>query len=173
MRRLNTTHVSMMAAAGVFLALPLALDAQKLAGQWDVQYERGSAVTHSGSTVQPDGKARMTLRLQGDSVFGQWQAVVAPGEPSASVFELRGVVKGDSGFVQLLPNTDPDAGMLKNFANDVVEFLKTHLHGMPPMMTLLEFRINGDALAGVRRAISEDGSVKTAGRVMTAVRAKR
>ncbi len=41
------------------------------------------------------------------------------------------------------------------------------------MITTLEFRINGDALSGLRRAVAEDGSVKTTGRPMTAVRAKR
>jgi hypothetical protein len=173
MRQTIPAFLSVLGAVGALTTFPVAAAAQKLVGQWDVQYERGSATTHGANTARTEGSARMTLRHQGDSVFGQWQQVVAPGEPLAPVYEMRGVVKGDSGFVLLVPNVDADAGMLKNFANDVMEFLKTHLHGMPPMTTVLEFRINGDALSGVRRSVSEDGSVKTTGRPMTAVRAKR
>lgn len=173
MRRTVATSTSLLAIAGALFAVPGVVQAQKLAGQWDVVYERGSTVTHHANEVRQDGSARMTLRLKGDSVFGQWQSVVPAGEPLAPVFELRGIVKGDSGFVQLLENVDPNAGMLKNFASDVMDFLRTHIHGMPPLLTLLEFRIDGDALSGVRRSVSEDGSVKTTGRTMTAVRAKR
>lgn len=173
MRQTIVAFLPTLAAVGVWLSFPLALDAQKLAGQWEVQYERGATVTHGASEVRQDGSARMTLRMKGDSIFGQWQPDVAPGEPLAPAFELRGTAKGDSGFVQLVPNVDAAAGMLKNMANDVMDFLKTHLHGMPPMVTVLEFRISGDALSGVRRSVSEDGSVKTTGRAMTAVRGKR
>lgn len=175
MRRTAATSITCLTIAGALLVMPAMMHAQKLAGQWEVQYERGSVSisTHGSSAPNSEGHARMTLRHKGDSVFGQWQQVVAAGEPLAPVYELRGMVKGDSGFVLLLPNVDADAGMLRNFANDVIEFLKTHVHGMPPMMTILEFRINGDALSGMRGAIAEDGSVKTAGRPMSAVRAKR
>ncbi len=86
MRRTFSARYPVLAAAGAFVALPLVLDAQKLTGQWDVQYERGSTMTHGSATGPQDGSARMTLRHQGDSVFGQWQAIVASGEPPAPDF---------------------------------------------------------------------------------------
>lgn len=77
---LFTTKILIVVSA--FLVDTSRLEAQKLVGRWEVQYERIQLMVRHGSSgatqapTQPDRVARMTLRMRGDSVFGEWQPVV-------------------------------------------------------------------------------------------------
>jgi hypothetical protein len=174
-RTLARTLWPLVATFAVWLYAPSTAGAQRLVGDWEVTYEREAAMARHGSTptVAQPSMARMTLRQRGDSIFGEWQPVVAAGVPTPPVQELRGIQRGDSAFIELLPVVDPEASLISNVANDVMEFLRTHVHGMPPMHVVLEFQLRNDVMAGIRRSVSADGAVKTTGRPMSGVRVKR
>lgn len=115
--------------------------------------------------------ARMTLHQQGGVLLGQWQTVAAPGDEPSPVYELRGQMRKDSAFVDMLPNDD-DSGVLASMMHDFVDFMKEHVHGIKPMMTVLELTTRGDSLVGLRRSVSVDRTTNGASNLFTAIRAK-
>ena len=82
------------------------------------------------------------LRTRGDSVFGYWQAPSSPGDQPPEPSSIRGTIRGDSVHVQVDPPA-PD-GLLAEWGHDIVQFLKTYVHDMPPMTTYLDFVARGD-----------------------------
>lgn len=147
-------------------------NAQKLAGQWLVRYERPATINH-GETVAPQGvQARITLRQVGDSIFGAWLYSTAPNEPPALANEVRGLLRHDTATVSVLAPVDPDAGMFSNLGETLVAWIKEHVHGIAPTATVLDFTVRGDSLTGVRRIVAVDGSMKDRVYPLTGVRVK-
>ena len=134
--------------------------AQKVAGEWIMRYERPATMSYGEKIAPAEVRARVTLRQIGDSIFGAWLYSALPGEPAAQANELRGVLHHDTASVSIIPIVDADANMFLNFAQNVVDWMKSHVHGIAPTATLLEFTVRGDSLSGVRRVMAVDGSAK-------------
>jgi len=159
-----------LAATG---AAPHAAGAQsKVVGRWIVRYEHETRGVHVGTPQLVVDTVRMTLRQRGDSLLGEWQAIVPAGETPAHGRELRGVFRGDTARVQLDPNIAESEGFFAELGREIVEFLKTHVHGIPPMTSIIEVTARGDSLTGARWSSSLDGTVETPRHALSAVREK-
>jgi hypothetical protein len=66
--------------AVLVLLWPASVQAQaaNIAGTYVVDFDSRVQMTAAGAEVTGRGKARMTLELRGDSVFGTWQVLDAP-----------------------------------------------------------------------------------------------
>ena len=124
---------------------------------------------HVGSPQLVTDSVRMTLRQRGDSILGEWQAIAPDGE-TAHARDLRGVMRGDTVHLQLDPNIGESEGFFAELGREIVEFLKTHVHGIPPMTPIIEIAIRGDSLVGARWSASSNFRVETPRRTLTAVR---
>ena len=133
----------------------------KVAGRWLVVYEHETRSGHVSAPRVAADTAHMTLRQVGDSVLGEWQAAVRAGEPAAHPRELRGTIRRDTVRLHLASSAQENESFFAELGREIVEFLKTHVHGMPPLSSLVEFTVRDDALAGVRWSASADGSVET------------
>jgi hypothetical protein len=143
----------------------------QVAGRWIVRYEHETRGVHVGTPQLVVDSVRMTLRQRGDSILGEWQAIVPAGE-TARPRDLRGVARGDTIRMQLDPNIAESEGFFSELGREIIEFLKTHVHGIPPMTPIIEFSIRGDSLVGARWSASADLSVQSPRRALTAVRDK-
>lgn len=146
-----------------------------VAGQWKLRYEYRPNSLHGGEAPVQQREALLTLRLSADSIFGEWQATVPKGDstPTPAPRALRGVIRHDSVLVQLDQDVDKDAGVLATIGNEIVEFIKTYVHGMPPTTSALNLQFRGDSLIGTRRSVLLDGTPRGVPAVMTGVRVNR
>jgi hypothetical protein len=142
----------------------------KVVGRWTVRYEHETRGIHVGTPQVVVDTVRMTLRQRGDSILGDWQAIVPAGETVAHPRDLRGVIRGDTVRMQLDPNIAESEGFFAELGREIVEFLKTHVHGIPPMTPFIEFALRGDSLVGARWSASADFSVESPRRALVAVR---
>jgi hypothetical protein len=143
----------------------------KVVGRWIVRYEHETRGVHVGTPQVVVDTVRMTLRQRGDSILGDWQALVPAGE-NAHPRDLRGVIHGDTVRMQLDPNIAESEGFFAELGREIVEFLKTHIHGIPPMTPIIELALRGDSLVGARWSASADFSVESPRRALSAVREK-
>lgn len=140
-----------------------------------MRYEHQSHNLHS---TAPDPievvQGRLTLRQTGDSIFGEWQTMVAKGDTASPPppRNVHGVQRRDSVFLRFMPIVDSDAGMFATAAQEIVVFLKTYLHGMPPTTTAFDVALRGDALTGTRRTVLLDGTPRGKEEALTGVRTK-
>ena len=141
-----------------------------LAGQWLVRYERELRAIHGSPPTVISETARMSLVQRGDSLFGQWQTIVASGETPPMARTVRGVVLRDAARVQVeLPPPEND-GYFAELGRDIMEFLRAHIHDMPTMIPVLELNVSGDSLVGTRSTVSLDRQKTTPARPLSAVR---
>jgi hypothetical protein len=158
-----------------FLVLLLAASSagaqSKVVGKWIVRYEHETRGVHVRTPQLVIDTMRMTLRQRGDSILGDWQAFVPAGETTHSR-DLRGVMRGDTVRMQLDPNIAESEGFFSELGREIVEFLKTHVHGIPPMTPIIEFTMRGDSLVGARWSASADFSVESPRRALSAAREK-
>jgi hypothetical protein len=146
----------------------------KFVGRWLVRYEheaRGIHVQVGTPQVVVDS-VRMILRQRGDSILGDWQAIPAAGEAPPHPRELRGMIRRDTVRMQLDPNIQESEGFFSEMGREIVEFLKEHIHGIPPMTPFVEVTLRGDSLVGARWSASADFGAETPRRSMWAVREK-
>jgi hypothetical protein len=163
----------LLSVATAFVAAPRPADAQsRVVGQWIVRYERETRGVHVGTPALVIDSVRMTLRQRGDSILGDWQAIAPPGESPAHPRDLRGVMRGDLVRMQLDPSIAESEGFFSELGREIVEFLKTHVHGIPPMTPIIEVAVRGDSLVGTRWSASADLSIESPRRTLTAVREK-
>jgi hypothetical protein len=144
-----------------------------VAGKWLVRYEHEVHTGHMGG-----GAARMvidtvhiTLRQKGDSIVGEWQAIASAGETPPSARSLVGVLRGETARLEIDPSVAASEGYFSELGRQIVEFLKEHVHGIPPMTTRLELTSRGDSLVGSRWSASPDGT-ETNRRSLIGVREK-
>src|ERR1043166_4186589 len=128
----------------------------RVSGEWLVRYEQLMRSMHDAEPRVVNGTARMTLRVRGDSVFGYWQPPSDSGQTPRTPSNVRGTIHGDSVHVQIDPPPSED-GFLSELGRELVEFIKTYVHDMPPMTTHIDLIVHGDSLVGTRSAISADG----------------
>src|SRR4051812_8058487 len=107
----------------------------KVDGRWIVQYEHEARGIHGANPQLVTDSARVTLRQQGDSVHGEWQAIVPAGEAPARPRVLRGTIRGEIVRLQVDPNVQESEGYFAEIGREIVDFLKEHIHGIPPMIT--------------------------------------
>lgn len=88
---------TVFAAVATLAAAPLS--AQGLNGTWMTEFERTIRNQDGEVSAGEKTKATMTLQQKGDSLFGTWQLVAAPNQPAPPARPLRGVVKGDKGWL--------------------------------------------------------------------------
>jgi hypothetical protein len=165
---MHTTATFLLAAS---LVGSSAAAQSQVVGRWIVRYEHETRGVHVGTPQLVVDSVRMTLRQRGDSILGEWQAIVPAGE-TARPRDLRGVARGDTIRMQLDPNIAESEGFFSELGREIIEFLKTHVHGIPPMTPIIEFSIRGDSLVGARWSASADLSVQSPRRALTAVRDK-
>lgn len=157
-------------------AQPIALNA--VAGVWVMRYERPmndarSTSVHSATSDAAEVvQGRLTLRQTGDSVFGEWQTIVAKGDTAPAPRDVHGVQRRDSLFLRFRPVVDNEASLIATAAHEIVEFIKTYAHGMPPTTTALDVALRGDVLTGTRRTILLDGTPRGRPQAITGMRAK-
>ena len=153
----------------LLLAASTAGAQSKVTGKWLVRYEHETRGVHVGTPQLVVDTVRMTLRQRGDSILGEWQAIAPAGE-TAHPRDLRGVMRGDTVRLQLDPNIGESEGFFAELGREIVEFLKTHIHGIPPMTPIIEVAIRGDSLVGARWSASADFRIESPRRTLTAVR---
>jgi hypothetical protein len=144
----------------------------KVVGQWIVRYEHETRGVHVGTPQTIVDTVRMTLRQRADSILGDWQPVTPAGETPPHPRDLRGVIRGDTVRIQLDPNIAESEGFFAELGREIVEFLKTHVHGIPPMTPIIELALRGDSLVGARWSASADFSIESPRRALSAVREK-
>ena len=146
-----------------------------VAGAWTMRYERpvSSGNLHSTTAdVVEVVQGRLTLRQSGDSVFGEWQTMVAKGDTAPPPRSVHGVQRRDSLFLRYIPVVDNDAGIFATAAHEFVEFIKTYVHGSPPTTTAIEVAVRGNVLLGTRRTVLLDGTPRGEPLAITGMRAK-
>jgi hypothetical protein len=146
---------------------------QRIGGVWIVRFERIIRSMHDSEGHIVTETARMTLRVRGDSVFGSWELASDPGEPPRTPSTVRGVVRGDSVHAQIDAPPPDDDGFFSEMGREIVQFLKTYVHGMPPMTPRFDVLARGDSLIGLNGSVSLDGTKKTIARPFLATRETR
>ena len=170
-RASGATRVSCIAVA--LLVAPRSAFAQgKVDGRWIVQYEHEARGIHGTNPQLVTDSARVTLRQHGDSVLGEWQAIVPAGDAPAHPRVLRGTIRGEIIRLQIDPNVQESEGYFAEIGREIMDFLKEHIHGIPPMITQLELTVRGDAFSGLRWSASADGSAETTHRQLRGAREK-
>jgi hypothetical protein len=164
-----STNVFVGGMVAFVLASPAAAQSP-LAGQWLVRYERELRSMHGGPPTVVHETARLSLAQQGDSLIGQWQAIVSSGETPPSARTVRGVIFRDTARVQIDPPPPENDGYFAELGRDIMEFLRTHIHDMPTMIPQLELTVRGDSLVGTRSTVSLDRQKVSAARPLSAVR---
>lgn len=149
-----------------------------VAGVWVMRYERPmndarSTSVHSATSDAAEVvQGRLTLRQTGDSVFGEWQTIVAKGDTAPAPRDVHGVQRRDSLFLRFRPVVDNEASLIATAAHEIVEFIKTYVHGMPPTTTAFDVALRGDVLTGTRSTILLDGTPRGRPQAITGMRAK-
>jgi hypothetical protein len=166
-RRLSTT--AFVGGMVAFLLASPAVAQSPLAGQWLVRYERELRSMHGPTTVVHE-TARLSLLQHGDSLIGQWQAIVPSGETPPSARTVRGVIFRDTAHVQVDPPPPENDGYFAELGRDIMEFLRTHVHDMPTMIPQLELTVRGDSIVGTRSTVSLDRQKVSAARPLSAIR---
>jgi hypothetical protein len=156
--------------AAILLHSPMTATAQpRFDGVWNVRYERMWRSMH-GETHVINESSRMILRVRGDSVFGSWEPTTDPGASSRPPASVRGVVRGDSLHAEIDAPPPDDDGFFSEMGREIVQFLKTYVHGMPPMTPHVDVIVRGDSLLGTNGSISNDGTKKDPPRPLDATR---
>lgn len=167
-----TVAVALSAAPGSAFAQ------STFAGTWLLRYERAASGQHASSVNASASPAvevvqgRLTLRQSGDSLFCEWHMLPAKGDSALPPRSVHGVQRRDSAFLRLIPAVDTTAGIIANAAHEVVVFLRTYIHGMPPTTTAFDLGIRGDVLSGMRRTVLLDGTPRGNESMLTGVRTK-
>lgn len=164
------TAASLMLSAAIFVTPRLAGAQSKVVGRWVVRYEHEVRGVHMAPAQIVVDTVRMTLRQRGDSILGDWQAYAPAGEPAPHARELRGIIRRDTVLMQLDPIISESEGFFSELGREIVEFLKTHVHGIPPMTPFVEVTVRGDSLVGSRWSASADFSAETPRRALWALR---
>jgi len=139
-------------------------------GVWQVRYERLMRTLPDGETHIVTESARMILRVRGDSAFGSWEPASDPSAPPKAPSTVRGVIRGDSLHAEIDAPPPEDDGFFSEMGREIVQFLKTYVHGMPPMTPHVDVLARGDSLVGTNGSISADGAKKTPPRPLVATR---
>ena len=168
---LVASRVSCIAVA-LLLASRSAFAQAKLDGRWIVQYEHETRGIHGANPQLVTDSAHVTLRQRGDSVLGEWQGIVPAGNAPAHPRVLRGTIRGEIVRLQIDPSVQESEGYFAEIGREIMDFLKEHIHGIPPMITQLELTVRGDALSGSRWSASPDGSAETTHRPLRGDREK-
>jgi hypothetical protein len=164
-----------LAAIAFILVAPAEARAQsKVTGKWLVRYthEVRSGHMETGASSIVVDTVHVTLRQKGDSILGEWQGIAAAGETPRVPKSLIGIVRGDTARLEVDPNVTTTEGYFSELGRELVEFLKEHVHGIPPMTTKLELTTRGDSLVGSRWSSSADGATTTTRSTLIGVREK-
>jgi hypothetical protein len=145
-----------------------------ITGKWLVRYEHEVRSGHFGGPLvsrMVTDTVHITLRQKGDSILGEWQAIVSPGVTPASPRTLVGVLRGETAHLEIDPDVAATEGYFAELGREIVEFIKEHVHGISPTTTKLELTARGDSLIGARWSSSADGT-ESARRSLRGIRAK-
>jgi hypothetical protein len=167
-------RIHRVVAALALFSLPLvAQTPPKISGAWTVHSVRAYKNLHTGDTTTVEETAQMVLRLRGDSLFGFWQWPTNPGETQSPARSVRGVLLRDGSARVQVDQNHEDEGFFAMLGREVVDWLKEHIHNMPPTIPVYEFTVRGDSLVGTRRTIvAADGESAGPARPFHAVRIK-
>jgi hypothetical protein len=164
-----------LAAIAFALIAPTESRAQsKVTGRWLVRYEHEVRASHLGavtSSIVVD-TVHVTLRQKGDSIVGEWQTIGQSGAAPPTPRTLIGVVHGQTANLEVDPSVAATEGYFSELGREFVEFMKEHVHGIPPMTTKLELTVRGDSLVGTRWSSSADGNRETSRRSLIGLREK-
>ena len=152
-------HPIRLAAFAALFASAGSVQAQSpVAGKWIAEFELGMRNVNGEVTSSGTGKARVSLQLKGDSVFGTWEAI-EPAAPAGAVARpLKGVYAG--GVLTL--ETEPSERRI--MMNDTEQRIR--------MITRYEVKIDGDAMTGTAQQVAPGGEITPPARPFKAVREK-
>jgi hypothetical protein len=128
------------------------------AGKWLLHYEYQPRALHGKPAPIENIEVLLTLRAARDSITGEWQRILPPGQPPLLPYVVRGIQRGDSVFLQLVPLPEEDEGMIASALHDIAVFMRTYVHGMPPTTSAIAALIRGDVLTGTRTKVLLDGT---------------
>jgi hypothetical protein len=135
-----------LCAATLALAVARPAAAQtNIAGNWITEFPLRLRVINGVESSEGTGRARLTLRLKGDSVLGTWLDITPGGAQPARTRALRGTVANGQVRVETDP---PDERVL--FDGTTEQRVQ--------MRTVFEFTLHGDALEGTEESIAADHS---------------
>lgn len=118
---------------------------QKPLGTWDVEYERTILRMH-GEPEQVRDRGRMTLRIAGDSLFGE----LALNDPDSTRMLLRGVSRPNAWAVYVEQAKPTGLAVLMIPVDVAVEWLKENVHGIQPIVVRFDLAARADSLTGTR-----------------------
>lgn len=136
--------VVLCAAALALAAAPPASAQGTVAGTWIAEFPIGLRVINGVESSDATGRARITLRLKGDSVLGTWQDITGGNRP-ARTRSLRGVLANGRARVETDP---PDTRVL--FDGTTEQRVQ--------MRTVYDVAAHGDTLEGTEESIAADHS---------------
>jgi len=148
-----------LALVAAMLSTSTALHAQNTAaGKWIAEFEVGMRNVNGEVSSTGTGRARMTLELRGDSVFGTWE-VLDPAPPAgAATRPLKGTIA--NGVLKL----ETEVAERRIMMNETEQRIK--------MVTRYELTIQGDSISGTVRQVALGGEIEPPSRPFKAVREK-
>ena len=115
-------------------------------GSWDVEYDHTTLHMHGEPTRRHD-RGHMTLRADGDSLFGE----LVIGD-SATAY--RAVLRGRStkaGWALYVEDPTPKGiGIVFSALGVAMDWLRESIHGIQPTVIRLDVTATGDSLTGSR-----------------------
>ena len=152
-------HTIRLAVTALLLTTAASLDAQApVAGKWIADFELGMRNENGTVTSTGTGKARVSLQLKGDSVFGTWETI-EPASPAGAVTRpLKGVFA--NGTLKLETEPSERRIMLNGEEKRIT------------MFTRYEVKVDGDAMTGTAQQIGLSGDMAPPPRPFKAVREK-
>lgn len=139
---MQTNLRSITTAAALVVVLATQASAQAFDGKWITEIARRMENVNGVMTESDKAKVRITLRQQGDSLFGTWAMVEAPaGTPSR---ELRGTVSERKATLSM------QVEGIRNM-NGVADTVR--------VTVVYEFTLSGDRLEGTSTSRGPEGSM--------------
>ena len=132
-------RITMLAAVATLAAAPLS--AQGINGTWMTEFERTMRNNNGDVSSGDKTKAKITLEQTGDSLFGTFEVLAPAGAPAPAPRPLRGVVKGDKGWLV----SEFEARRNINGEESVVKLSVTY-----------DFTISAEKLEGTTKTRSDD-----------------
>jgi hypothetical protein len=137
---------TILCAATLALAVARPASAQgNVAGDWITEFPLRLRVMNGVESSEGTGRARLTLRLKGDSVLGTWLDITSGAAQPARTRSLRGTMANGRVRVETDP---PDTRVL--FDGTTEQRVQ--------MRTVFDFTARGDTLEGTEQSIAADHS---------------
>lgn len=152
---MSRTRITALAASLLLAAAPLSAQSA-VAGKWATEFELGLRNIDGVVSSMGTGRARITLEVKGDSVFGTWLVL----DPAPTNGPASRALKGVFANGTLTLETDLiDRRLIVNDEEKIVQ-----------MRTRYELKLEGESLVGTIRNVSSSGGMEPPPRPFKATR---